>query len=163
MRSHNPHVVVRGRLSADVETVTRNSVRLAVLDPAGAVLLLHAVLPEEEWWEPPGGGIDEGERAVDAAIRELREETGIDLGDQELMTLGAVETEFVWRQRRYLQNEEVFVAHVETRPEVELTPDEPPSARHIAFAWWSPTDLADSTVAVHPPQLAELLRGLSDR
>ncbi len=48
-----------------------------MLDNEGRVLLLRAVLPEEEWWELPGGGIEPSETPRQAAIRELREETGI--------------------------------------------------------------------------------------
>lgn len=33
--------------------------------------------PGSSWWFTPGGGIDEGETPVEAAVRELEEETGL--------------------------------------------------------------------------------------
>jgi 8-oxo-dGTP pyrophosphatase MutT (NUDIX family) len=49
-----------------------------VLDPDGRVLLLRYDDPPPlgTHWLTPGGGIDPGETAREAALRELREETG---------------------------------------------------------------------------------------
>lgn len=54
--------------------------------------------PEDEdnnKWEFPGGAIDEGELSQDAAIRELREETGIEV-EAESLTLVAVHETGDW-------------------------------------------------------------------
>ena len=44
------------------------------------------------FWCPPGGGLDAGETHVDAAVRELREETGLVLAPSELRlySLGSI-------------------------------------------------------------------------
>ncbi|WP_026257497.1 NUDIX hydrolase [Actinopolymorpha alba] len=43
----------------------------------GSVLLVHRA--DNGYWAVPGGGVDLGESAPDAAIRETREETGIEI------------------------------------------------------------------------------------
>ena len=49
-----------------------------VVDRAGRVLLvLRANPPAQGRWSIPGGRIEAGERAEEAAVRELREETGL--------------------------------------------------------------------------------------
>jgi 8-oxo-dGTP pyrophosphatase MutT (NUDIX family) len=52
------------------------SVSNAVLDDAGRLLLLRHV---GRAWGTPGGAIEPGETPAEAAARELREETGLDL------------------------------------------------------------------------------------
>lgn len=52
----------------------------AILDAAGRLLLIQRLRePEAGAWGLPGGKIDFGERAQDAARREIREELGVDI------------------------------------------------------------------------------------
>jgi 8-oxo-dGTP diphosphatase len=60
----------------------RRSTRLLIIEPAGRVLLFRFIfkkgaLAGQDYWATPGGGVEEGETFEQAAIRELREETGI--------------------------------------------------------------------------------------
>jgi 8-oxo-dGTP diphosphatase len=45
----------------------------------GEILLLHRNTPARTQWELPGGKIDPGENPKSAAIREVKEELGIDV------------------------------------------------------------------------------------
>jgi ADP-ribose pyrophosphatase YjhB (NUDIX family) len=53
------------------------SVVVVVRDDQGRVLLIHKV--DNDLWALPGGGHDIGESITDTAVREVREETGLDV------------------------------------------------------------------------------------
>ncbi|MEW1830717.1 NUDIX domain-containing protein [Streptomyces sp. NPDC088196] len=53
------------------------SVTAVVRDDAGRLLLIHKT--DNDLWALPGGGHDIGERVADTVVREVREETGIDV------------------------------------------------------------------------------------
>ncbi|RSM58966.1 NUDIX hydrolase [Amycolatopsis sp. WAC 01376] len=53
------------------------SVTVVVRDDAGRLLLIHKI--DNDLWALPGGGHDAGERITDTAVREVKEETGVDV------------------------------------------------------------------------------------
>ncbi len=60
---------------------------VVVINSSNQVLLLYK--QEEDEWGIPSGGIDKGDnKIVDAALRELREEAGIDLSKDKLTEIG---------------------------------------------------------------------------
>jgi ADP-ribose pyrophosphatase YjhB (NUDIX family) len=58
------------------------SVTAIVLDDAGRLLLVHKT--DNNLWALPGGGVDPGESVTDAVVREVREETGLDVEVRDL-------------------------------------------------------------------------------
>jgi 8-oxo-dGTP pyrophosphatase MutT (NUDIX family) len=59
------------------------SVTVAVRNEAGDLLLIHKI--DNNLWALPGGGHDPGESIVETAVREVKEETGIDVEILELV------------------------------------------------------------------------------
>jgi ADP-ribose pyrophosphatase YjhB (NUDIX family) len=53
------------------------SVTAVVVDNDGALLLVHKT--DNDLWALPGGGVDVGESVSDAVVREVKEETGLDV------------------------------------------------------------------------------------
>ncbi|MBP7003063.1 NUDIX domain-containing protein [Amaricoccus sp.] len=63
------------RVRAALKKPTTLGVRLVAFDAAGRVLLVrHSYLPG---WHLPGGAVDPDESALDAVLREAREEAGL--------------------------------------------------------------------------------------
>lgn len=146
----------------------RRAARVLLLDAEDRLLLVrgHDVdQPERSWWFTVGGGIDPGESAREAAVREVREETGLLLDDAALV--GPVLTRsalFDFYAEHCRQDEEFFLARVADAldtaaiardgwTEVELDVlDE--------LRWWRLDDLAAETREVFPEGLPDLVRPL---
>jgi 8-oxo-dGTP pyrophosphatase MutT (NUDIX family) len=88
--------------------------RIICTDPRGAVLLLRWRDPTDGriFWEPPGGGIEQGETPRDAALRELNEETGLCPVVSDGFVL--VDRDYFWLGRHYVHREAFFAAKVES-------------------------------------------------
>lgn len=60
-------------------------VRVIVPDDLGRILMVKQVHENKAIWMVPGGGIEAGENAEEAAVREIREETGLDVKIKRLL------------------------------------------------------------------------------
>ena len=54
-------------------------VRVIVVDDEKKILMVRQHHEERDIWMDPGGGIEEGENSIQASIREVKEETGLDI------------------------------------------------------------------------------------
>ncbi|MDQ6875295.1 MAG: NUDIX domain-containing protein [Actinomycetota bacterium] len=151
-------------LPPDLPVVERSAVRLVVQDSADRVLLFHTrdpTYPElGTWWELPGGGIDAGETHVETAVRELREETGIDI-DPDCVgpPTWRRDATFRFRGERRLQHEIVLSVRlgkpgpaVDGSRRVDFEDED-----YFGFRWWAVADLVASGERFYPGRLPELL------
>jgi 8-oxo-dGTP pyrophosphatase MutT (NUDIX family) len=151
----------------DLPLIERVAVRLVVLDLSGQLLLLHThdpTYPElGTWWELPGGGLEDGETTVEAAIRELREETGIMVTPLQLRTpTWRRKASFRYRGTRYLQREEVLVAQL---PEAEPAVDGFlrvgfEEEDYFGYRWWSIAEVLASRESFYPGRLPQFLQAV---
>ncbi|MGW2683551.1 NUDIX hydrolase [Streptomyces sp. NPDC001414] len=146
-----------------METVHRTAARVICLDAAGRLLLLRWRDPfDGTWlWEPPGGGIEEGETPLVAARRELVEETGLDPAAVRDRSV-PVDRDVRWNGKRYVGTEHFFVAQfADEQPSLVRTgllPEELASLDiHVWIAW---PDLGSLSDPVEPPQLPAVLAAL---
>jgi 8-oxo-dGTP pyrophosphatase MutT (NUDIX family) len=137
----------------------RLTARVLLLDPQGRILLMKGRLPGRATggWFTVGGGAEPGETVLEAAAREIVEETGLTEFE-----LGPV----VWRRGGEMQLPEGGSAWLDEHYVVAHTPGGEP-VRHgwqdhevsliDDIRWWTHQELLTTQDRVFPPDLPALL------
>jgi 8-oxo-dGTP pyrophosphatase MutT (NUDIX family) len=145
----------------------RRTARVLLIDDRDRVLLFADTdpgLPESRWWMTPGGGVDSGETELEAAVRELEEETGLQVGPDAL--LGPTLVRPVWHGYTdvVIDQEDVWfacwvpafeVSHAGHTEEERLTMG--------THRWWTRSELAATDEELWPADLLELWADAEER
>ena len=142
----------------------RPTARVLLVNPSNQVFLIKTHFdPElglEPRWLTPGGGIDEGESIRSAAVRELFEETGLEISQNELGDVfWETSGQWDWSDGIHFQTytDTIFLLRVENF-ELDDSGWTPEEHRDILESrWWSVSELIESGERVGPHGLAEHL------
>lgn len=137
----------------------RRSARVLLFDPDGDLLLIRFRAENRgrmlQFWVTPGGEIEPGEAAEDAAGRELYEELGL-----VVPLLGPVHEESGGTYEHLgeqVVNEDVFFVAVCERSAPKLAGITEDEIRLMqAIRWWSAEDLANAAEKIYPEKLAQI-------
>lgn len=141
------------------DTAQHHNIVAAAIVRNGAVLLCHRH-PDREWypnvWDVPGGHIDDGESPMDALVREIREELGIEIDRASAVSV-------IQHSPKKNLDIEIWAVSGWTGEIVNAEP-----AEHDAIGWFTVPEidgleLADPDVAVACKQAVVLFGRQSDR
>ena len=145
--------------------LSRPAARVVCVAPGRRVLLMRWRDPVDDvvFWEPPGGGIEAGESALDAARRELSEETGLP-GSVVTQVSTPVERDFRWCGRHFCGTETFFLGIVdkaELPDRATLTDEE--QAALLGYGWFTSEEIDTHAELVEPRGLTGILAVLEQR
>jgi 8-oxo-dGTP pyrophosphatase MutT (NUDIX family) len=145
----------------------RPSARVLLLDNERRLLLFNGHdpgRPGTRWWFTVGGGVEQGEDLRSAALRELAEETGIQLAESDLVgPMWRRRVVFSFDGRAYDGEEWFFLADLSgTGDKVEIPIDtsgfnDVENDTIDGHRWWSVEELRNTEETVYPVQLPTLL------
>ena len=138
----------------------RRTARVMLFDEGGAVLLIRfvAMRPDGEFvfWALPGGEIEDGETEAEAAVRELREELGIEVSVEGPVYRDANQ---FWHQGEMQDNVDFLFRARCGRGDPCLTGV---TAEEIAMMremrWWTVGEIEGSQERIFPAELADRVR-----
>ena len=134
--------------------------------PCSAVLAAPDRVPAApelgSWWITPGGGIEAGETPEAAAVREVWEETGLELHG----VAGPL-----WERTETFPFDGVLVTQHELYFTARVTHFEPSGAAltdleqraTIGMRWWTPAEVRSTAERVFPEELIDLLTDAARR
>lgn len=138
--------------------------RIVLLDATDQILLLRTRdMTNPSFgisWELPGGGVESGETDIMAALRELREETGLELGQNALSAPSWERSSaYSYRGVRRIQDEYICRARIAaSAPPVRVSRTETVEYEdHFGYRWWSLPEIVASGDRFYPKRLPELL------
>lgn len=145
---------------ADRPVRTRSAVRVIVVGPDDLVLLFEDSdpgIPGVTWWVTPGGGMDPGESERATAVREVAEETGHLLAEDDLV--GPLATRFAvhgYSDQILEQQESFYLARVGTL-EIDISAHtEEEQITLQGHRWWSRSEIDAADAWIWPAQLVQL-------
>jgi 8-oxo-dGTP diphosphatase len=148
-------------MTAHGEPIPRPAARVLLCDTEGRILLFRAQFSGRQFWITPGGGLNPGETFMEAAARELWEETGLTLGDMELCCVWTRSHVFEFRERLIEQQERYFLLRVDQAPEITYEHWEEEERNDLLeHRWWNVEEIETSGEVFAPRELGRLLREL---
>jgi len=108
-------------------------------------------------WGGVAGYVEELEDPYDTAVKEIRQETGIDLDDLELVLKGSpIEFSDTYDGRRYDWIVYPFLFHIESKELVQI------DWEHEEYRWVSPSELKKFDIVPGLDEVVAQLLGTSD-
>ena len=125
----------------------RSGVGIVVLNEKNQVFLAKRIDNPKNFWQMPQGGVDEGEKYYDAAIRELKEETSIktislikEIDDLTTYLLPNHLVGIIWKGKYKGQKQKWFIVRFNGE-EIEININ----TKHPEFLDWKWVDIDDLT------------------
>ena len=142
--------------------IDRDAARIVLLDRHDRVLLFRCEEPgaDRSFWITPGGGLKPGESHETAALRELREETGL-VGVELGPCVWTRTHTFPWLGQTYRQRERFFLLRVDGHEIDRAGHTAEERQVLIEHRWWSAQQIklaceetfAPRTIGLHIEQL----------